>query len=297
MNIDKWLKNNTKSLDGKTVAITGATGGLGEELCLYLASLSARLIIIYRSNKKAEALKSRILASHPNAELTFIEADLEDMGSVKAATDKLSQLSVDILILNAGAYSIPRRITSCGYDNVFTINFISQYYMARRLAPHIKAVGGRIVAVSSIAHNYSKSRPEDLDFRNVTASSRVYGNAKRYITFALARLLEGEDTLSIVHPGISFTGITNHYPPLIFALIKHPMKWIFMKPKTACLSIVKGIFKPTPEGFWIGPSLFDVWGNPKYKPLKTAKAGEIERIFSVAEEIAGEIYNKIDLIK
>ena len=285
----KYISNNPNCLIGKTVAITGATGGLGEELCLYLASLSARLIILHRNDKKAETLKNKILALYPQSDLIFIKTDLEDIGSVKEATDKLLELSVDILVLNAGAYSIPRRISECGYDNVFTINFISQYHIARKLAPHIKAVEGRIVAVSSIAHNYSKTRSDDVDFRNVKVSSLVYGNAKRYITYSLMKLLEGENILSIVHPGISFTGITNHYPPFVFALIKHPMKWIFMKPKTACLSIIKGIFEPTPKNFWIGPALFNVWGKPRMKPLTTAKGEEIERIFLEAERICREI--------
>lgn len=289
MNIEKWIKNNTQTLSGKTVAITGATGGLGEELCLYLVALSARLVLFYRSDKKANALKLKILATYPNADIVFIKSDLEDMEAVKPATEELIKLGVDILILNAGVYSIPRRICNSGYDNVFTINFISQYYIARKLMPHIKEADGRIVAVSSIAHNYSKTRHEDVDFRNVKASSLVYGNAKRYITYALQKLLEGDNILSIVHPGISFTGITNHYPPLVFALIKHPMKWIFMKPKVACLSLLKGIFEPTPVGFWIGPALFDVWGKPRMKPLKTVGADEVNRIFSAAEEIIKKI--------
>jgi FlaA1/EpsC-like NDP-sugar epimerase len=35
MNITKWIKNNTESLEGKMVAISGSTGGLGRELCFH----------------------------------------------------------------------------------------------------------------------------------------------------------------------------------------------------------------------------------------------------------------------
>ena len=34
-----WLKKNTASLVGKTVAVSGATGGIGRELCFYLSEL------------------------------------------------------------------------------------------------------------------------------------------------------------------------------------------------------------------------------------------------------------------
>ena len=36
MSISKWIEKNTASLKGKTVAISGSTGGLGRELCRYL---------------------------------------------------------------------------------------------------------------------------------------------------------------------------------------------------------------------------------------------------------------------
>jgi hypothetical protein len=74
----------------------------------------------------------------------------------------------------------------------------------------------------------------------------------------------------------------------IFAIIKHPMKVIFMKPKKASLSVISGIFKDTKAFEWIGPSLFDVWGMPKVKKLRGVCAEERRSIFSVAEKIYAE---------
>ena len=108
--------------------------------------------------------------------------------------------------------------------------------------------------------------------------------------FSLYELMKSEDkTLSVVHPGITFTNITAHYPPLVFAIIKHPMKLIFMKPKKAALSILKGLFEHTEGYSWIGPKLFNIWGYPSKKPLKTAQKAEIDRIYQTAEGI----YNKL----
>ena len=47
--------------------------------------------------------------------------------------------------------------------------------------PGIEARGGRIVAVSSIAHNYSEIDERDVDFSTRRKASIVYGNAKRYL--------------------------------------------------------------------------------------------------------------------
>ena len=102
---------------------------------------------------------------------------------------------------------------------------------------------------------------------------------------------EKDASLSIVHPGISFTGITNHYPKLIFALIKYPMKIIFMKPRRASLSVVDGVFRPSAYCEWTGPRVFDVWGLPKRKPLRTASSKEREEMFAAAEKIYSECLN------
>ena len=283
MNTDKWILKNTTSLSGKRVAISGSTGGIGRELCRHLAGLSASLVMIDRNEAKSLALAEELKAEFGGLKTEFVKADMSDVESVREATDRLLTMEIDYLILNAGAYSIPRYTTDLGYDNLFTINFISPYYMARRLLPGIKSRGGKIVAVGSIAHNYSKIDIEDIDFSTRKQASLVYGNAKRYLTYSLFAL-DGE-SVSVAHPGICFTGITNHYPPLIFALIKHPMKVIFMSPRRACLSILSAMLSDCGSGEWIGPRLFDVWGLPKKKPLHTATPSEAAKIAEIAENI------------
>ena len=287
MNYDKWLKENADRLDGKKVAITGSTGGLGKELCRYLAALGAQLLLLDRSRSRSLANKADIEREYPGTAVDLITLDLEDFESVKTATELLKHENVDVFIHNAGAYSIPRHLTSTGYENVFTINFVSPYYMIRELLPALRERNGRVMVVGSIAHNYSKIDEADIDFSKRKAASKVYGNAKRYLMFSLAELFKYEEraSLAITHPGITFTNITAHYPKLIFAIIKHPMKVIFMKPKKAALSLLKGVFESTEYQTWIGPRLFDVWGLPNTKKLRTCSVKESEKIADIADEI------------
>lgn len=284
MNIEKWLLANTSSLCGKTVAITGSTGGIGKELCAYLADLGANLILLDRNAERSEAHRDE-LKSRFSVSVKCINVDLEDIESVRFSVEKLKREKIDVLIHNAGAYSIPRRKCSTGYDNVFQINFASPYYITCELLPQLRERRGRVVAVGSIAHNYSKTDPCDVDFSSRSASSLIYGNAKRYLMFSLYELFKNERdvALSVTYPGITFTNITAHYPRLIFAVIKHPMKVIFMKPKKSCLSVLKGMFQSTAECQWIGPRIFNVWGMPSLKKLKTCNAQERARIFASAE--------------
>ena len=284
MKIKTWIKKNTSSLVGKTVAVSGATGGIGRELCFYLASLGASLVLVNRSETRARALGEEIICRYPDTDIEFVTADMEDISSVRRAADALIERGKDILFLNAGAYSIPRHKCDTGYDNVFEINFVSPYYLARRLLPHIRERGGRVVAVGSIAHRYSKSDAADIDFSTRKKASLVYGNSKRYLMCALPSLAEREGEVVIVHPGITFTNITAHYPKFIFAIIKHPMKVVFMSVKKATLSILAGAFWSASGDEWIGPRLFDVWGLPKRKRFKISDA-EAKRIRAVAEDV------------
>ena len=291
MRTDRWISRNTERLDGRLVAITGATGGLGGALCHHLLGLGASLVLLDRNRKKSDALRASLLAAYPTASIAQLTLDLSDMTSVRAACEALEQLPLDVLIHNAGAYSIPRKTCDTGYDNVFQINFVSPYYMTRRLLPLLRARRGRVVAVGSIAHRYSRTDENDVDFSTRTRASLVYGNAKRYLMCALWSLFEDENeaTLAVTHPGISFTGITAHYPPWLFALIKHPMKLVFMKPRRAALSTLWGVFCPTDSGEWLGPRLFDVWGLPRRATLHSCSPTERARIVACA----CRIYEKV----
>lgn len=222
-----------------------------------------------------------------DADVRCIRLDLEDTGSVFAAARALCAQQVDVFLHNAGAYAIPRGRTQVGLDNVFQINFAAPYYIIRKLMPSLRQRGGRVVVVGSIAHNYSKSDPADIDFSTRRAASKVYGNAKRYLMFSLFSLFESEPDvkLSVTHPGICFTGITAHYPKPIFALIKHPMKWIFPSPEKAALPILAGVLEEIPNGAWCGPAVFDIWGRPRVRVLHTCTQKERAAIARSAEEV------------
>lgn len=287
MRYGRWFARHTHSLRGKRVAVCGATGGIGEELCRHLARLGAELWLCCRGEQKTQVLIDTLRADYPDLVAHFVPLDLEDAVSVETAAQILTQTPPHVLIHNAGAYAIPRRVTAQGVDNVFAINCLSPYVLTERLLAPMAAVGGHVVCVGSIAHNYSKIDPADPDFATHTAASKVYGNAKRHLMLALyERFADVKDvTLSVVHPGITFTNITNHYPKWLFWLIKHPMKIIFMPPRRAALSVLYGVFEPISYGEWIGPWLFDVWGLPRKRKLRTFTRDEAKIACEAVERL------------
>ncbi len=268
----------------KTVAVTGCTGGLGRALCFQLAAAGASLIMLDRNPEKSRALAEELQRRFPGLRITGITTELEDMDGVRQVTEQLISLKPDVFIANAGAYHIPRHTCSSGYENVFQINFISPYYMARRLCEGLPAI--KIVAVGSIAHTYAVIDEGDVDFSTRKRAALCYGNSKRILMLALAEKYKEEpQRLAIVHPGITVTNITNHYPKVILALIKQPMKVIFMKPQKAVLSIVQGVSQATPYGSWIGPRLFGIWGKPKKQRLRAVFTADSQKAATIAEKI------------
>lgn len=285
MNIKKWLGKNTSSLVGKVVAVSGSTGGIGQALCGHLAALGASLLLLDRNESKAKSLIEKLKATHATLSANYIHLDLSDIHSVREVTDMLCANTPDYIIFNAGIYHVPRFVCESGYNNIFQVNFLSPYYMARRLKSHIQDRGGKIVAVGSIAHNYSVTDMRDIDFSTRKKSSKVYGNSKRFLMFSLYGLFGNESGLAVTHPGITFTNITAHYPKFVFAIIKYPMKVIFMSPKKASLCILRGLFEDCRAGEWIGPRIFNIWGCPKKTELKTCSPEEAETICGIADEI------------
>ena len=283
-------KLNEKIFLHKTIAISGSTGGIGRALCVHIAARGGNLLLLDRNEQKATALAAEIKSEYPDTHIDYIPLDLSDFGSVKSAVDALKMSPPDHIILNAGAYAVPRFKTDLGYDNVFQINYLSPYYIARQMLPAIREKGGRIVAVGSIAHNYCETNENDIDFSKQPRASRVYGNAKRRLMFSLFAL--GSENIVIAHPGISFTGITAHYPKLIFALIKYPMKLIFMKPRRASLPILLGLTSAIKGTKWLGPRWFGIWGKPKAVELRTCREDEQKRIENTAKRLYNELISQ-----
>jgi hypothetical protein len=107
--------------------------------------------------------------------------------------------------------------------------------------------------------------------------------------YALWELFDSAPGLAITHPGITLTNISAHHPPLVFKLIKGPMKILFMPPEKACLSILRGVFEDCRKNEWIGPRFFDIWGLPQKRPLSSCSPEESRWIFETAERIYADM--------
>lgn len=278
-------------LSNNTIAITGSTGGLGKEICIELAKMGANLIFVNRNLQKSEKQACEIKKNYPNTKIDIVIADLKDIVSVKNAVKELQKFNFDTLILNAGIYNVPLQKTSTGYNNIFQVNFVSQYYLAKKLLE--KSDLKKVIAVDSVAYKFAKLNIKDIDYGHCKIHSKVYGNSKRFLMCSLFELFKNkkEKELSLVHPGITLTNMTNHYHKSINWLVKLGVKVLFPKPKKAVKSILYGIENKSQKFDWVGPKIFDIWGKPKLKKIKKITEQERKKMFEVAENI----YNDIEI--
>src|SRR5688572_30779881 len=105
------------TIAGKLCLITGATAGIGKETALALARMRARLVLVARNRERGAATVAEVKAKTGNDEVEVIYADLSSMEAVRglAADFKARFRSLDVLVNNAGAVNMDRKVTADGY--------------------------------------------------------------------------------------------------------------------------------------------------------------------------------------
>lgn len=134
-------------LKNKTALITGATSGIGKACALALDALGVKLILTGRSQEKLDAVAQAL-----KNEARLIELDVRDRAGVEA---KLADLSVDILINNAGLALGLEPLDQGSVDQweeMIDANLKGLLFVSRAVIPGMRARNsGHIVNLGSIA--------------------------------------------------------------------------------------------------------------------------------------------------
>lgn len=128
-------------LNGKTVIITGANGGLGYETAGQILDLGGKVIIAVRDERKGEIAQHGLLEGRTLApgSVQVWKLDLSSYESIIAFAQRAKGLEhLDIAILNAGVFKVTESFGATGYEDSVQINYLSNILLTILLLPIIK---------------------------------------------------------------------------------------------------------------------------------------------------------------
>lgn len=201
--VPTYLNNEKlrKELQGKTILITGASSGIGEQIAYLLAELDVKLILVARREERLLIIKEEI--EKKAAKVSVFRADLRNETEMGELLRFLHQLpdGLDVLISNAGK-SIRRPMKDSldryhDFTRTMSINYFAPVQLLLSVIPLLKKNQGHIINISTInalllpfpywaAYQASKSA-FDTWFRSATPELNSIGVATTSIYLPLVR--------------------------------------------------------------------------------------------------------------
>jgi NAD(P)-dependent dehydrogenase (short-subunit alcohol dehydrogenase family) len=306
MSRTKWTTTDIPSQAGRLAVVTGSTSGIGYETALALAGAGARVVIAARNEKKAQDAIAAIRRVHKDADLAFRLVDTGHMASVRAFAAGWDERSpIDILVLNAGIASVPRREeTENGFERQLATNYLGHFALTALLLPQMNTVyGSRIVQVASIAHRRAQLRFEDLQLKKNYDPGVAYNQSKLAILMLgleLDRRLRAarSQIRSIpAHPGMAVTDVFRRGEragAFQQFLGKAVFRVVGQSAAQGALPILFAATSPDAEGgTYYGPDGFrEIRGYPtrgKIEPHALDRQAA-RRLWSVSENLTGVTY-------
>jgi retinol dehydrogenase 14 len=221
---------------GRTVLVTGGTGGIGRATALGLATMGAHLAITGRDRGRAEDAAGEIRAAGGGQVDVFV-ADLSCQSEVRRLADEaLRRLSrIDVLVNNVGGSWNTRQVTADGLERTFALNHLAPFLLTNLLLDRlIQSAPARVVTVSSNAHAQGRIDFGDLQGERSYSGARAYSQSKLanvLFTYELARRLQGTSvTANALHPGVVRTsfgaedpgGVQRWLVPFVRPFMKAP---------------------------------------------------------------------------
>jgi len=231
-------------MTGRTVLITGGTGGIGKATAIGLAGLGARVGIVGRDPARGQAAADEISRRSGNPAVDAFAADLSCQAEVRrlAAAILDTYPSLHVLINNVGGFWAHRHLTADGLEHTFAVNHLASFLLTDLLLDRLKAgAPARIVTVSSNAQALGRIDFDDLQGETSYSGPRAYNQSKLanvLFTYELARRLHGTAvTANVLHPGVVRTAFGAEDPSTLTRLARPLARFLKSPTQGAATSI------------------------------------------------------------
>ena len=300
-----WTPEDMKSLEGKTILITGSTSGTGFQATRTLLSKGAEVVMLNRNDSKSKATMAALRSEFgQEVRARYITTDLARLESVKEAAQQIldSVKSIDALICNAAVAQIPKRtLTEDGFETQMGTNHFGHFLLCGLLYPRLKDSKGRIVVVSSLGYKLGMKTINfpDLNWEKKYNSNTAYSQSKlaqMMFAFELQERLKhnGDDVgVYVCHPGSARTSLikTSGGLPLriiwkimtLFPIVQSAEKGSYSQVMCATEDGLeqRALYGPTGRMDWVGPV-----GKGSLEPHAHEKE-TMSRLWAVSENATG----------
>lgn len=138
-------------LKGKRGIVTGASSGLGLEICRILAQAGAKVFALSRSGQVKVELKNALPET-----VEHVQADITDYDQIRSIINRLGEDGgIDFLINNAGitVKNLAESFDMADFENIQKVNVDAVFHLCKTCYPYLKEAkgAGRIVCLSSMA--------------------------------------------------------------------------------------------------------------------------------------------------
>jgi NADP-dependent 3-hydroxy acid dehydrogenase YdfG len=142
---------SASGLDGKTCVVTGASGGIGSQIAVALASVGATVCAIGR---RRDALEETAEAGN-HGHFAVYPADLAAQDEIARLAGELAARpgALDVLVHSAGTIALASLEAAAmdDLDRQYTVNVRAPYQLTQELLPALRASQGQIVFINSTA--------------------------------------------------------------------------------------------------------------------------------------------------
>ncbi|WP_342379370.1 SDR family oxidoreductase [Myxococcus stipitatus] len=226
-------------IEGKVIAITGASSGIGEATARLLAQRGAKLVLGARGLDRLEALATHL--RDLGGEVAHARTDVRRRGDVAGlvalATQRYGRL--DVLISNAGVMPISPLddVRVPDWEDMVDTNIKGVLYGIAAALPHFRRQGfGHFVHTASSAGH------------RIVPNQAVYAGTKfavRAISEGLRQEAGDKLRVTIISPGITRTNFAEHVAnPLVKAKLEETREQLAMSPEAVARAIAFAIEQP-----------------------------------------------------